>query len=135
NKQLRRNESYGTSAQKIYSYGCENFGWKPEKAVGIGRGTPMFAGDATPRGYSVWFLVYTNLSGTGNANWSNEIIGDKILEHWSKIPDRDYFNDKSDRLTFAKINNEYVFLGLYAYDSTKGNVKTYRRIADIYFAK
>ena len=138
-KPLKRDvsEGYGSNAKEIYTRGCELYGWDESKANCFGYQTAMFAPNATPEGYSVWFLTHSNLSGTYGGTWNNKIEGSTIEETWTNDLYSDYFRNDNLRITFAKKrcankDEEYVFIGLYEYVSTKDNVKIYRKISDVY---
>ena len=113
-KQLIRNTSkgYGTRAQTIYDDCCKLFGWDSQQRYLFGTQQILYAKNATPEGYSPWFLPHNNWTATRGGNWFNKISGDLIEEMWleEKIG---LYRDGTTRVTFAKREGEYVFLGLY----------------------
>ena len=140
---LKRNLSngYGGSAQPIYDECCDRFGWDRSQRYLFGKQQLLYAEGATPEGYSPWFLVHSNLTGTKGGNWSNKILQDTIEEVWEK-PQYGLYHDETTRVTFAKTKSYgYVFIGMYMpikvdekilSNDSKVWIKTYRRIADSY---
>ena len=132
---------YASNAQDVYDRFCEVFPVRADAAKERenfvqGKGKRWFAECVTPEGYSVWILYNSNLSSKSTGNWYNTIKGDTIREQWEDTTS-DYFKDKSTRVTFAykylpNKESEYVFIGVYKYEGTRGNVKIYRRIDDVY---
>ena len=111
-------KDYGGTAQVIYDEGCRVFDWDSSKRYLFGKQKILYAKDATPEHYSVWFLTHNNWTDTKGGKWYNTIIWDKdkkeyvIEEMWRKFEDEKIENDI--RLTFAKNKNQkYIFLGLY----------------------
>lgn len=115
NKKLMRNlhQGYGGQAQAIYDECCKIFDWDRTKRGLFGRQQILYAENATPEGYSPWFLPHNNWTATKGGNWFNTILGDTIEEMWVEKKEGLYY-DQTMRVTFAKRKTgEYVFLGVY----------------------
>lgn len=138
----------GTNSKNIYEDYAEKFGWDKRQANQFGkRGLPLYARNATPEGYNMWFIGHSNLTATKGGDWDNEILygGEKINEYWKKIDNKADFYDMTHRVVFAKKKDGYYyFLGIYEVsekpDLTKqiehnGKyvwVRRYRRICENY---
>ena len=128
--------SYGTVAQAIYDCCCSAFGWDNALRGRFGGQQELYAENATPEHYSVWFLAHSTWTGSKNGKWSNEIYdGIKhIKEHWDDITNPRFASDDEIRVVFAKKSGAYFFLGIYkciSIDSV-AQTKTYELIADEY---
>lgn len=134
---LQSNNTYGTVAQKIYDSCCAAFGWDKNKRGLFGRQQELYAEDATPEKYSVWFLAHSNWTDTRNGQWSNKIYHKikHINERWDDITKPRFESDAEIRVVFAKNRDrKYVFLGIYKCLSidTATKTKIYELIADEY---
>ena len=107
----------GTAALGIYDECCQKFGWDIKKRHCFMAMTVLYASEATPEKYSPWFLAHSNLTGTTNGNWYNNIMPDGDIEEiWREptVGDIDVQEDMTIRVTFAKNKGKgYVFLGMY----------------------
>lgn len=132
-KQLVSETAYGTSAKDIYERCCKEFGWEVSLANNFGWQKHNYAEMATPEGYSVWFIMNSNRTQSGEENNYNEIEGDFIREQWNT---RDITSGQhmvgENRVVFVKNDKYHVFLGVY---EAKGVVKDraiYQRISEVY---
>ncbi len=153
NKQSLFRGSYcGTNSGTIYEKYCDMFGWDETQASQFGsRGAPLFARKATPEGYNVWCISYSNWCGGYGGKWRNYIScnGEKIEELWETLPIKEDewhdFHDTTCRVVFAKKKEgHYEFLGVYKYEGTSakpekpawsdvsGYIRTYKRISEYY---
>ncbi len=136
------NMSYGTNSRDIYLECCERFNWHKDSQYKFGKqGCPLFAWNATPENYHVWFLCNNNWSGTKATSWENIISHDLqyIYEIWEKhLPDD---REKGCRVVFAKTSdNQYVFLGVYRLSDIKieereemiGLNRVFEKISSVY---
>lgn len=106
-------KGYGRAAQPIYDECCRVFNWDSSKRHLFGRQQLLYSVNATPEGYSVWFLVHSNWTATKGGKWYNKIEGDTIEEMW--LSEKGGLQDTSIRVTFAKMKTrEYSFIGIYA---------------------
>lgn len=140
----------GTNTRKIYEEFAEKFGWDKQQSNQFGKqGLPLYARNATPEGYNVWFIGHNNWTVTKGGDWDNEILrgGELINEYWEKLDKSfsDFVDLKKCRVVFAKKKDGYYyFLGIYELaekpDITKrvehnGKdlwVRRYRRISENY---
>lgn len=119
-KRLKRNDAktYGGSARPIYRECCRQYGWDENESFKFGPRQLLYAKGATPEKYSPWFLCHSNWTDDRAKKWENVISKDQntIWEFWSN-----HFTAKTSDLTarvvFAKRDNEYYFLGIYAPDA------------------
>lgn len=135
-------KGYGGSAQPIYDECCIKFGWDSSQRSLFGKQRGLYAENATPQGYSVWFLAHSNWTQTNVENWRNKILQETIEEVWLDPQYNSYFHDESIRVVFAKAKYYgYVFIGLYRSinveakilsDGSRVSIKTYQRISDVY---
>lgn len=144
NDSLQRDltKGYGGSAQPIYDECCSKFGWDSSQRSLFGKQRGLYAENATPQGYSVWFLAHSNWTQTNVENWRNKILQETIEEVWLDPQYNSYFHDESIRVVFAKTKYYgYVFIGLYRSinveakilsDGSRVFIKTYQRISDVY---
>ena len=150
---LFRGKECGTNSKKIYENYAEAFGWDRFQSSQFGaQGQPLYAREATPEGYSVWCIAYSNLNAKRGGQWANNFSDDKeendtIKELW-EYQTHDFLHDYSEmttRVVFAKNQKgEYTFFGVYQcvscskerkaveWSDTVGFVKTYRRISKCY---
>ena len=143
----------GTNSKKIYEKYAEMYGWDRRQSSQFGaQGQPLYAREATPEGYSVWCISYSNLNDKKGGQWRNRFSDDKdtndlIEELWEyRTHDRLHdFSETTTRIVFAKNRKgEYEFFGVYKCVSRSekrekiewadayGYVKTYRRISKFY---
>ena len=147
---LFRGKICGTNSKDVYKKYAEIFYWDASQTSQFGaQGQPLYAREATPEGYSVWCIAYSNLNAKKGGKWVNHISDDKeIIEELWENRTYDYLHDYKEtttRIAFAK-NKEgkYEFLGVYKceplpkeakmvewYDAF-GFVKTYRCISKCY---
>lgn len=135
----------GGKAQEIYDLCCQKFGFDKRLRSEFGMCRLLYASNATPEGYGVWFIAHNNLiEKSKNSRFSNVISGNlnKIYEIYDEKSD--YYYDKSTRIVFAKVKTgktyQYAFIGLYSpvnYEERTVNakvkfVKIYERIAITY---
>lgn len=135
-------KGYGGSAQPIYDECCIKFGWDNSQRGLFGKQRGLYAENATPQGYSVWFLAHSNWTQTNVENWRNKILQETIEEVWLDPQYNSYLRDESIRVVFAKTKYYgYVFIGLYRSinveakilsDGSRVFIKTYQRISDVY---
>ena len=137
--------SHGMIAQDAY-IGCAlKYGWNMEKKAQFGLRKLLYANDATPEGYAVWFLPHSNLSKTAHSKgvWENRIIGNEIEERWCIPRLEDRRSDRTLRVTFVKRENgKYYFQGVYRLISSTREqdpvthkleqIKRYRRVSETY---
>lgn len=152
---LFRGKECGTNSEAIYEKYAQIFGWEMAQKFQFGmRGQPLYARAATPEGYSVWCIAYSNLNAKKGGKWTNWIFDgndadgdDRIEELWERKT-YDYLHDFSEtttRVVFAKNRKgQYEFLGVYRPDllpkeqnmaerfGVRGYLKTYRRISKRY---
>ncbi len=147
---LYRGDLCGTNSKDIYEKYAEIFGWDIGQKSQFGQmGQPLYARSATPEGYSVWCIAYSNLNGAKGGHWNNEISKDKqeIKEFWENCT-YDHLHDFSEmttRVVFAKEKDgKYKFLGVYKcvsraerretveWADAYGYLKTYRCISKEY---
>lgn len=144
---LQFGKNYGSNSREIYLKGAECFGWDPkfqnEFAV---QGKAMYARQATPEGYSVWFVAsHRWIGGTAaGKKWHNTIGKQYIHEYWNMEKQNwdDLQNlkyDFSKRITFAKAKGGgYVYIGVFQPRweprETKHNemVKVYEKVEEKY---
>ena len=105
-------KGYGGTAQVIYDECCEVFNWDKDKRYLFGRQQILYAEKATHEKYSPWFLPHNNWTETKGGNWFNKIAGNVIEEMWLEQK-YGLYHDETTRVTFAKKEGEYIFLGLY----------------------
>ena len=123
--------SYGTKAIDIYDSCCEVFNWSSWERSNFGMQKPLWKDDVTPEGYDAWFLCHNNFTNTTNYNKYNKIdlIGNKIEEIWF-VRDFGLYEHNNKRVTFAKMDGDYVFLGVYKVVSVKEEILSYNVIAN-----
>jgi len=143
------NKPLGTAAQRIYDNCCDSLNWDETKRGRFGPQQKLYSVDATPEGYSVWFIAHSNWTDTGCKNWQNVISGDCniIRETWKEeypkgVTGGGLRDDMTTRVTFAKRKGGYVFLGVYKTsrdieekilsDGRKVWIKTYNLISETY---
>lgn len=137
---IKKNTFCGTNAQDIYVKYSKAFGWEERYKYLFSYGHPLYAKNATPERYSVWFLAHSNLTGTKGGTWNNYIFEDRIEETHENLNDG-FRDDNSVRIVFAKVNDNYMFLGLFQpkkieeknnAQKKKIYIVTYARIKDDY---
>ncbi len=146
----------GTNSKEIYEKYAQMFDWDTFQRTQFGaQRQPLYARDATPEGYSVWCIAYSNLNGRKGGHWRNRFTGgydvtegyDLIEEFW-EIRTHDHLHDFSEmttRVVFAKNQKgHYQFFGVYECVSRTerqqwvdwandfGYLKTYRRVSKGY---
>ena len=136
---------YGTRAKDVYEKMCDRFGWKRYLSGNFARQKKLYAENATPEGYAVWFAAHSNWTSTSCGVWNNTIVfGDRIDESW---PLKTFYSPKyvhtldEVRVVFARRDYEYTFIGVYKcvgwkeiYDDMweeKRMLKTYKLISKI----
>ena len=121
-KKLKHGHFYGSDGHDIYLRGCQALGWDYKKESHFMKRTTMYATDATPEGYSVWFLVHHSWIENPEKcteRWWNTVGSDIVHEDWicNRLKDEDLQNFKYDhtkRLTFAKgKNGQYYYIGIF----------------------
>lgn len=137
NRILEYGKYYGTTAKEIYSQCCDVFNWEKKEIGKFGQQQELYAMDATPEKFSVWFLAHSNWTATKNGKWHNSIDTSKgiIEEYWDDKSIARFDKDKEPRVVFAKDKtNKYLFLGVYENESIdeKNSVKAYRKISNVY---
>jgi len=137
---------YGTNSKKIYLCEAEKWGWKKHLHTVFAQGQPMCASNATPEGYSVWFITHHRWieKVPQSEKWFNTIGKKYIHEYWKmdKISwneEQSLKYDYSKRITFAKAKNgSYVYVGVFQAclkpQSVEGNVmlKVYEKVEEKY---
>ena len=145
-KGLTRNlyKGLGTRAYDIYLEYCKKFGWKTSLCGHFAPQKSLYGPKATLEGYSVIFLAHNTWMKSKTPNRLNVIMEDRIEERWEVLDNPDFFSDVYTRVVFAKnqkCENNYVFLGVYAYkgesevtlkNGLKQYIKNYERIYDTY---
>ena len=98
----------------VYNRCCDVFGFDKSKNTSFKRHSIMYARNATPEGYSVWFPVHNNLWEDFNDEhkWYNYIFDDVIEEVWL-FDGGSLLNDMSERVTFVRNKEGYCFYGIY----------------------
>lgn len=110
---LIQNKTYGTNGHEIYLMCCKVFGFRTDKHGHFVKQQSMYADDATPEGYSVWFLPHSNLTGTKSEGKNNVIAGDLVKFSWdNKKHNETKVNKGERRLLFVKDRGVYYFAGL-----------------------
>lgn len=125
-EELHYFQDCGAKAKTIYEMCCKRYGFKQEYSGKFGLRQGLYAADATPEGYSVWFLAHSNWTGTENGKWKNTIkpLERIITEQWNHLDSRFYY-DNGIRIVFAKNKNmRYVFLGIYKVKGSNISTRT-----------
>lgn len=136
-EELKYLDNYGTNSKTIYLNCCNGLGWDKSKAHNFGhQGARLYAKNATPEGYSVWFLSHHKMTNTKGGKWSNTIYKDSVYEEWDNA-ENGIWDDKSTRVLFVKFDGSYHFYGIFAVDTVimNGNfkyTKIYKRIGNTY---
>lgn len=123
--------SYGTKAYSIYEECCEDFGWDWSKKGSFAPQKPLFAPRAdADRTSAVWFICYSNLGGRDDPDHRNRILdnGDRIVE---TVTSRIGAAEDDRRITFVKVQGQYVFFGVYEL-VRNGLRREYKRISRTY---
>ena len=134
---LRIGNAFGTNSRRAYLKCCQLFGWDQSAANNFGRqGAQLYAKNATPEGFSPWFISNHNLEQTKGGKWNNTIDGNYIYEEWDETDDR-LWADKTTRVVFLKLKGTYHFFGVYCTENIelKANgkyTKTYKRVSKEY---
>ena len=115
--QFNLSKSYGTKAIDVYDDMCSRFsGWIKSERGKFAPQKKLFGIRVADGIYNVWFVGHSNWTGTSADKWTNVISGncDEIIEyHNQPIPREDAYFEKYPRITFAKRDGEYYFLGIY----------------------
>jgi len=116
---LTDNKFYGFKAKDVYNRCCNEYGFDPNLAKRFSYRQRLYAGNATPEGFGVWFIANNNWNKSKGGSWQNTIAGNFswITEKWDKNPNQviDCF-DSEKRVVFAKDprhSDGYIFLGVY----------------------
>lgn len=140
-------KSLGTSAQKIYDEYCEKYGFDRKKRYHFGKRQLLYAEDATPEGYSVWFLPHSPLIEKFEdceTTWYNiPYFNGYIEECWrvDRIASSGITNCNDTRVTFFKTKYGYAFAGIYipvgtittrVINGTKVLIRTFYKVSDTY---
>lgn len=132
---------YRRSAYDIYKACCKYWVFDFSQRGKFAPRKGLYAQNATPEDYGVWFIPHSNLTGDASSSWANIIEDDIIYEVWHV---KDTVDDKCDRVTFVKQGNgEYVFNGIYRLEKIEKIdkyiddifitvKKTYKRISNTY---
>lgn len=136
---LKFGKECGTNSKAAYLDCCMEFGWDETQKGNFGRqGALLYAKNATPEGYSPWFLSHHDLHQTKAGIWKNKIrgeLGEYIYEEWDSI-EGSMWGDISTRVVFLKLNGVYHFFGVYKFDGVEREnnkyTKKYRRISKQY---
>lgn len=131
---------YGGNSLDVYSACCKTFSWNNDLSYNFGKlWSSLFADNATPEGYAVWFLAHSNYSSNLiNQPWINKISDnqDTIFELCNE--GNKLFDLASNRVVFAKTSNgKYVFLGIYKFINkiqlkNGSKLHVFKRISNIY---
>ena len=123
---LKKGASYGTNAKKIFEACADALGWDSLEKKCFGWQTPNYSEVATPEGYSVWFLAYSNWQKGGSGRPEN-IISETYMEQW--WPDTAYPRATARRrVIFAKRGGAYYFLGIFEFvGSVREEIRDGRR--------
>ncbi len=131
---------YGSNSLDIYLNFCRRFGWKSNLSDNFGRqGAPLFAENATPERYDVWFLSHSNYTeNVSNLTWINKISDnlDTVFELWND--NSRHFDMGKPRIIFAKTSNDkYVFLGIYEVKNkillnNGSRLRVFKRLSEVY---
>lgn len=131
---------YGGNSLDVYSACCKALKWNNDLSYNFGRqGSSLFAENATPEGYAVWFLAHSNYTDNmDNQTWINKISDDQdlIYELWNDVSKS--FDRALKRVVFAKTSNgKYIFLGIYDFINkfqlkNGSRLRIFRRISKIY---
>ena len=115
----------------LYQKACfllvKKFGFFEVLADNFKMNEVLFACNATPEKYDVWFLAHSNWNGSKTTNWNNVIIGDgEFIEEYFLGMDYEYERmdlRKYKRLVFVNMyDGRYAFLGVYE-PVSKDNMK------------
>lgn len=139
------NQGFGGKAQEIYDFLCAEYGFKTKLRNNFGMCRLLYAPNATPEGYGVWFIAHNNMvESKKTGRFTNLITRDLNIIDEIYDEKSDYYYDKTTRVVFIKVkhgkSSQYVFIGLYSptnyedriIDNSKKHVKTYTRIAVTY---
>ena len=137
NGALEYGKYYGTTAKDIYSQCCDVLNWEKKEIGKFGQQQELYAMDATPEKFSVWFLAHSNWTATKNGKWRNFIDTGKgiIEEYWDDKSIARFDKDKEPRVVFAKDkSNKYLFLGVFENEiiDKQNGLKRYKKISDVY---
>ena len=130
---------YGTTAYDIYIQLCYIANFKSILADNFKKQEILFAKNATPENYDVWFLAHSNWNGTQTNTWKNCIIGDgEAIEEYFLGLDSEFESSdisKYYRLVFVNMcDGRYAFLGIFEFVKIDymNKSRTYRRISKVY---
>ena len=114
-RKLMVGHCYGTAAQNIFLKCCDVFGWDVTEKNKFGLMQILYAKGAA-KGKSPWFLPrhhwIISSKEKEEKNWLNYIAEKVIYEEWKETNDV-FYNDFSDRVTFAKSKKGYVYIGVF----------------------
>lgn len=130
-----------TRALDVYKRLSKIFHWDRSKCYFFAPKQFLYAKNVTLEGYGVYMLVHNNLCETYNEifSWYTYIKGDIIEEVWF-IPNRNFSEDLTPRVIFARTPRGYVFQGVYKFYNAEIKkvmgkerlVKTFKRISTTY---